>query len=215
MKATYYAKNKERILAQQKLRREANKEASREYQRSYYLKHREKYKTPEYRARAKATKKAKYYSTPPEVRAQRSRDYYLRNKEASKRRAQEWALQNKSRKVENMKRWLSENREHIRLSSARYENQRRARLKDSKSPGVTAREWAEILEINGHVCVYCGGSNNGKRLERDHIHPIALGGLDEPSNVVPACRSCNASKHTKTVTEWRAHQEAARKFLAK
>lgn len=77
-----------------------------------------------------------------------------------------------------------------RVTARLNHQRRRARLQDSCSPGVTRKQWLEILELFGGRCGYC--------LEPastiDHIIPLAAGGLDEPSNVVPACVTCNSSK---------------------
>jgi len=83
---------------------------------------------------------------------------------------------------------------------------RRARLKDACSPGVTPEQWAAICDEyrleNGDVqCAYCKGSC-GARPTVEHVVPIVRGGLDEPSNVVPACVSCNSSKGARLVSEW-------------
>ncbi|MHA7860492.1 HNH endonuclease [Tessaracoccus sp. Y36] len=49
-------------------------------------------------------------------------------------------------------------------------------------------------------CAYCG--QHGVPLQRDCIHPISRGGRYTLDNVVPACGSCNASKHNSEVTSW-------------
>ena len=40
-------------------------------------------------------------------------------------------------------------------------------------------------------CVYCGNPASAI----DHIIPLALGGTDDPENLVPACKHCNSVKH--------------------
>lgn len=47
-------------------------------------------------------------------------------------------------------------------------------------------------------CSYCGGPAQ----TRDHVVPRSRGGSDEPSNIVLACYSCNASKGARTPEEW-------------
>lgn len=105
---------------------------------------------------------------------------------------------------------LQEGRKFYKRHGARYYNRwaetrrsaahrRRARLLDSSSVGVTATQWQQICAAYSNACAYC---KRPCKLERDHFVPIARGGRDEPGNVVPACRSCNASKGAKLFEEW-------------
>jgi 5-methylcytosine-specific restriction endonuclease McrA len=52
-------------------------------------------------------------------------------------------------------------------------------------------------------CAYCGSRRD---LQADHVHPVSLGGLHEPLNIVPACRQCNCSKRKSPVAEWYKRQ---------
>lgn len=53
----------------------------------------------------------------------------------------------------------------------------------------------EILRRDGFCCHYCGApAHEGVPLVVDHVIPVALGGSDEPTNLLTACRSCNAGK---------------------
>jgi 5-methylcytosine-specific restriction endonuclease McrA len=49
-------------------------------------------------------------------------------------------------------------------------------------------------------CAYCGVT--GEALQRDCVLAISRGGRYTLTNVVPACRSCNASKCNEEVTGW-------------
>ena len=49
-------------------------------------------------------------------------------------------------------------------------------------------------------CAYCGATDVA--LQRDCVQPISHGGRYTMENVVPACASCNASKHNDEVTAW-------------
>lgn len=54
-----------------------------------------------------------------------------------------------------------------------------------------------ILIRDGNVCRYCGSFADTV----DHVYPRALGGGNEDSNLVSACRSCNSKKHTRSLDE--------------
>lgn len=59
---------------------------------------------------------------------------------------------------------------------------------------VSRRLRYEVLRRDNHTCRYCGGSAPDVKLTVDHVVPTALGGCDEPENLVTACRDCNAGK---------------------
>lgn len=59
---------------------------------------------------------------------------------------------------------------------------------------VSKRTRYEVLRRDNHTCRYCGGSAPDVVLTVDHVTPVALGGTDEPSNLVAACKDCNAGK---------------------
>lgn len=59
---------------------------------------------------------------------------------------------------------------------------------------VSKRLRYEILRRDGNRCRYCGASAEDSPLTVDHVVPTALGGSDDPSNLVAACKDCNAGK---------------------
>jgi len=59
---------------------------------------------------------------------------------------------------------------------------------------LTLDQWNEIKRRFQYRCAYCGMGN--KKLTRDHVTPLIAGGDDSVMNIVPACGSCNARKHT-------------------
>ena len=87
-------------------------------------------------------------------------------------------------------------------SRARYAKRRERRLSRVDND-LTAAEWDELRAAWGG-CAYCGV--RGAALQKDCIQPIARGGRYTLENVVPACASCNASKHTNEVTGWLRHK---------
>lgn len=59
---------------------------------------------------------------------------------------------------------------------------------------VSKRLRYEIMRRDNHACRYCGAGAPDAKLTVDHVVPVALGGSDDPSNLVTACSDCNAGK---------------------
>lgn len=65
---------------------------------------------------------------------------------------------------------------------------------------VTKRVRFEVLRRDNYTCRYCGAKAETSPLTVDHVVPVALGGGDDPSNLVAACADCNSGK-TSTVPD--------------
>ena len=52
----------------------------------------------------------------------------------------------------------------------------------------------EVLRRDNYACKYCGTGAPNVVLVVDHVLPVALGGGDDPSNLVAACQDCNSGK---------------------
>jgi len=59
---------------------------------------------------------------------------------------------------------------------------------------VSKRLRFEILRRDNHACRYCGATAPDAKLTIDHVTPVALGGTDDPTNLVTACAECNSGK---------------------
>lgn len=59
---------------------------------------------------------------------------------------------------------------------------------------ISKRLRFEILKRDGFKCRYCGKPAAERELRVDHVTPVALGGRDEPSNLVASCEPCNSGK---------------------
>lgn len=71
------------------------------------------------------------------------------------------------------------------------------------------RQWrAAIKEAWANRCAYCGQPPiDDKSLTIDHVRPKSKGGQDRTSNVIPACRRCNAQKGSEEWIAWYRMQE--------
>jgi 5-methylcytosine-specific restriction endonuclease McrA len=97
----------------------------------------------------------------------------------------------KAKRSEYAKTYLNRNREKSR---ERVRSRRARKITNSLVVSVK-----EAKRIYSSQCFYCGNSGG----EMDHVLPLSRGGLHSVGNLVPACRSCNASKGAKTIMEWR------------
>jgi len=75
--------------------------------------------------------------------------------------------------------------------------------RDSKnytSKWIRPEKRARIYKRDNHSCMYCGDSiydTPDMVLTLDHVVPKELGGGNEHTNLVTACKSCNCSKQDK------------------
>lgn len=81
---------------------------------------------------------------------------------------------------------------------ARYARRRQRRLARVDND-LSAQQWSDLRAAWGG-CAYCGAAD--VPLQRDCVLAISRGGRYTLENVVPACGSCNASKHNAEVTAW-------------
>jgi 5-methylcytosine-specific restriction endonuclease McrA len=80
----------------------------------------------------------------------------------------------------------------------RYARRRKRRM-DRADNDLTEGEWTALKGAWGG-CAYCGAT--GVVVQRDCVLPLSRGGRYTADNIVPACRSCNASKCNTEVTSW-------------
>lgn len=176
----HYLKNLEKTKAQQK---------------KWYAEHREE-RLEKAAARDRAT-----------VNAEARKCYAAKREERQLKRRQQWAADAEFRAKAN--KYRQENREAVNANLRkryaedptirRASNNRRRYLERSAGSGVSAAEWRAILACHFHCCAYCLAA--GCSLEMDHVVAISRGGAHHPSNVVPACESCNTSKNDHPLEE--------------
>ncbi len=143
---------------------------------------------------------------PVEERQAESRAYYVKNKSVMNAKAQAYRQENRAATSAMTLDWKRRNPERVTAS----EEKRRARKKGAESVGVTPEQWFAILAEFDHRCAYC--LSPGK-LSMDHSRPLAKGGEHSPENVVPACKSCNCSKHDDLIFSWLPRFERAGRLL--
>jgi len=74
-------------------------------------------------------------------------------------------------------------------------------------PRTTTPEWRKlrltILKRDRYTCQRCGAPAN----EVDHVHNVAAGGIDHPTNLVAVCQQCHRRKTAREGADarWKHH----------
>jgi hypothetical protein len=67
-------------------------------------------------------------------------------------------------------------------------------MSDDLNRPISASLRYEIMRRDAFTCRYCGESAPNVVLTVDHVMPRTLGGTNDPTNLVTACKDCNAGK---------------------
>lgn len=121
-------------------------------------------------------------------------EYRNKNPEKVKESKRQYREANLEKVKEYQKQYCSSNPE-------KYKNYCSKRRSNKAANGVFKVTEKELKKLYSSSCIYCGSLNS---IEADHVIPISKGGRHSIGNLVPACRSCNASKKNKFLVEWKA-----------
>lgn len=168
--AAYRYANREKIAVYQKEYRERNADKLAAYRTEKRVEHASKQRA---RRDANRTKIAEY-----------QREYRRRTRSERREYDAEWRATHPAVVKEYRVRHAERARERNAVRRARRLGVRLV---------STPLERGYALLLRGDPCAYCGSP----AAELDHVVPLAAGGEDGPTNLVGACRSCNAKKHAR------------------
>lgn len=180
----HYVQNKARHKELMRKWAEANKDRLLEIRQTYYLNNKEKILA--------ATKN--YYIKNRERRLACGREWLQRNLEKHKAAARAWQHNNKEYVREIAARWRRNNLDRCLEYTNRY---RAAKIGAAGASYTTKEHVALRWAMWGGRCWMCGAPATCT----DHVIPLAKGGTHWPSNLRPACKSCNSRKGTKKLFE--------------
>lgn len=156
-----------------------------------------------------------YYAENCEVIRAKAMDWYFANIEQAKTSRKRYAIENADYLAKMALEWQRANPEKVAANNKKYkdahpekareyEARRRALMYEN---GVFFIYRKEIGRLYSSACFYCEAT---EKIEADHVLPVKRTGCHGISNLVPACRSCNASKGEKTIMEWRVWKQKNR-----
>lgn len=161
-----------------------------------------------------AKTRARYSVKSVEILAQK-REYYLNNKEDIDSYQREY----RSCKYDALKayslEYYQENADAIKAKVREYSaanpdkcaahsRNRRARVRNAEG-SHTAADVKAIFEYQRGKCANCNKKlfkSGAKKFHVDHIHPLAKGGSNWPSNLQCLCCTCNLKKSAKDPLDW-------------
>lgn len=98
--------------------------------------------------------------------------------------------------------------EEYRVMYNREKSKRRkAKLKGNMTEKISIKDIKRRFAEFANSCAYCGDNSDSRALQIEHVIPISRGGTHVLSNIVPACKRCNYSKHAHDVELWYRSQE--------
>lgn len=122
------------------------------------------------------------------------------NRASRDRHRQAEYAQNRARRAVNKDRYRAMVRDWEKRNPGALADYRARRRQRKKTGRVTTRDWLRLVRRYDSRCFYCG---EAAAMTMDHIVPLSRGGKHTIGNIVPACLSCNSSKHDRFIVEWR------------
>ena len=129
--------------------------------------------------------------------------HYQKNKNKHREKNKRHYEQNKKSYRARTIKWREKNADKYKKINRDGSIRRRARTAGLLS-SFTSNQWQQCLTYFNHQCAYCGSTES---LEQEHVIPVSRGGHYTPDNIIPACRSCNASKNNKIMQDWFTQHE--------
>lgn len=191
----HYKENTEKYKTRIKKYQTNNQKSIADSKRKYYKKNKKRH----------SNLMAEWHSKNKDKQRTYSKNYRLRNKEKIKQINREWYRNNKHKRAQ----YYKKNKDYIlkRTAKRRKDNPLISRVHSHKyrqkkkllKSNFTIDQWRECLTHFNHQCAYCDCT---EKLEQEHVIPVSKGGHYTADNIIPACRSCNASKNNKSLEEW-------------
>lgn len=122
--------------------------------------------------------------------------YRENNREELRKYFQAYYASNKEKRWHVQMQWRKNNKEHFKFIARQQSARRRSLEKVGK---ITKQEWQDRLAEYNYHCAYC--LKPFDNLEMEHMLPLSRGGTHTIDNIVPACRTCNGTKSSKTLLE--------------
>ncbi len=161
---------------------------------------------PEWRASRIARESARYQAESDRIKA-RAKAHREANADRLRREAREAYRQDPSAKRAAALKWARENPDRANAIKRR----RRALKANADVRVVIPRDLRRMQHRQRGCCFYCG---ERKPLTIEHLIPLARGGRDCIGNYCLVCKSCNSSKNSLLLMEYRLDRPRTRRRVS-
>ena len=147
----------------------------------------------------------------PENKRRSSRQWKAANPDALRCSNLLWRQRNIEKQKQRISEYRTKNPARIRENNRRRRAWKAASRRRAFHPLTRAQIDARFV-LWDNRCAFCGvpddhQRNRGyERLTVEHVLALTKGGLDEASNILPACSTCNTSKSNSPVEDWYRQQ---------
>lgn len=142
-----------------------------------------------------------------ESEKERAAAYYAANKERLSANRRKRYAENKEKALATNRKWSEANKEHHRALNRQW-----SKKNPEAARALVARRRARIAGVGGSYTKAdirrmhdeqsgkcpCGALFSEVGYHVDHVHPLSLGGTNDPSNLQLLCPTCNRRKGAKT-----------------
>lgn len=198
--AAYYQNRREEISAYYKERnaRPEVKERIKQYSKEYRKNNRDKIREYQIKTRPRREKWEREYKK-REVEKLRADNaaYYAKTKHTKR---QEYLVKNKLSIARKRAAYLKKN---IVMFRGYIHKRRAKKLKAPIGELKLIAAWEKRIRSQPFVsCYWCKKTIPNTKINIDHIIALTRGGAHEIGNLCVSCKSCNSSKHAKTLEIW-------------
>ena len=168
--------------------------------KDYYQRHKEEIKARVNKYRIENKEKIrKYHYNWLQKNKDKHKQYHKKWYERKKREEPEYFI----KKQEKIREWQVKYTKEYRIKNRAWylEQKQKRRVREKNGSGLTKEDILFLLKQQKNKCFYCG-KDMGNSYTIDHKIPLCRNGLNEISNVVIACRSCNVKKGKRTTQEY-------------
>jgi 5-methylcytosine-specific restriction endonuclease McrA len=142
---------------------------------------------------------------------EKCKKYYAENQSHIVDYQNKYYLSRREELLDRQKQYFINNREKVKAYKDAYYEKNQPELiaqhhiekaiKRGLIADFTGEQWRNALAHFDFACAYCGESDCG-RIEQEHVIPLSKGGHYTANNIIPSCKSCNSSKHSRDFEHW-------------